>query len=98
MRAVELVIGFGWVIFWIGWMVAAFTAKATRGPRGWYLGLRVLLIVALVNLIRLNWRNGGGPVLHVGLVLSVAGLVLWAAGSAWQSGRGSTSAATGACR
>jgi protein-S-isoprenylcysteine O-methyltransferase Ste14 len=80
MRAVELVIGFGWVIFWLGWLVAAFTAKASRGPRGWYLGLRVALVVVLVNVIRLNWRHGGGLALHPGLALSVAGLVLWAAG------------------
>jgi protein-S-isoprenylcysteine O-methyltransferase Ste14 len=80
MRGVALVIGFGWVIFWFGWMVAAFTANASRGPRGWYLGLRVVLIVVLVNVIRLNWRNGGGPALHAGLALSVAGLVLWAGG------------------
>jgi protein-S-isoprenylcysteine O-methyltransferase Ste14 len=80
MHAVVLVIGFGWVIFWFGWMVAAFTAKDSRGPRGWYLGLRVLLIVVVVNLIRLNWHKEGGPALHASLALSVAGLVVWAAG------------------
>jgi protein-S-isoprenylcysteine O-methyltransferase Ste14 len=80
MHAVVLVMGFGWVILWFAWMVAAFTAKASRGPRGWYLGLRVVLIAVLVNLIRLDWRNEREPALHAGLALSVAGLVLWAAG------------------
>jgi hypothetical protein len=31
MRAVVFVIGIGWIVFWTGWLIAAFTAKSSQG-------------------------------------------------------------------
>jgi protein-S-isoprenylcysteine O-methyltransferase Ste14 len=79
MRAVILVIGIGWVIFWIGWLVAAFTAKASRGGLGRYSALRIALVVVAAYFIRLNWGSGGHPAVS-GPVLAGLGLAVWAAG------------------
>ena len=84
MHAVIVVIGIGWVIFWIAWLIAAFTTKASRG-RGQLTWSRVVLAVVVVILFRANVHGGSeradGPVLQgVGLALWVAGLALavWA--------------------
>jgi protein-S-isoprenylcysteine O-methyltransferase Ste14 len=84
MHPVIIVIGIGWVIFWIAWLIAAFTTKASRG-RGRLTGSRIVLAIVVVILFRANVHGGGervdGPVLQgVGLALWVAGLALavWA--------------------
>jgi len=81
---VIVVIGIGWVIFWIAWLIAAFTAKASRG-RGRLGGARIALVIVVVILFRANVHGGSeridGPVLEgVGLALWIAGLALavWA--------------------
>ena len=90
MRVVDIVIGVGWVIFWVGWFAAS--AGAKRGQRGrgnWarFAGVRVVLILVVVLLVRLRVLNGHGvgyvrdPVLWgVGLAIWVLGLGLavWA--------------------
>jgi len=90
MRVVDIVIGVGWVIFWVGWFAAA--AGAKRGQRGrgnWarFAGVRVELILVVVLLVRLRVLKGHGvgyvrdPVLWgVGLAIWVLGLGLavWA--------------------
>jgi protein-S-isoprenylcysteine O-methyltransferase Ste14 len=91
MRVVDIVIGVGWVIFWVGWFAAA--AGAKRGQRGrgnWarFAGVRVVLILVVVLLVRLRvleGRHGVGyvtdPVLWgVGLAIWVSGLglAIWA--------------------
>jgi protein-S-isoprenylcysteine O-methyltransferase Ste14 len=82
---VIIVIGVGWVIFWIAWLIAAFTAKASRGRWGRLAGARIALAVVVVFLIRSNLHGGvegiDGPVLEgIGLALWIAGLALavWA--------------------
>jgi protein-S-isoprenylcysteine O-methyltransferase Ste14 len=84
MHPVIVVIGIGWVIFWIAWLIAAFTAKASRG-RGRLAGARIVIAVAVVFLFRANLHGGveriDGPVLQgIGLALWVAGLAraVWA--------------------
>ena len=90
MRVVDIVIGVGWVIFWVGWFAAS--AGAKRGQRGrgnWarFAGVRVALILVVVLLVRLRVLKGHGvgyvrdPVLWgVGLAIWVLGLGLavWA--------------------
>ena len=90
MRVVDIVIGVGWVIFWVGWFAAS--AGVKRGQRGrgnWarFAGVRVVLILVVVLLVRLRMLKGHGvgyvrdPVLWgVGLAIWVLGLGLavWA--------------------
>jgi hypothetical protein len=89
-RVVDIVIGVGWVIFWVGWFAAS--AGVKRGQRGrgnWarFAGVRVMLILVVVLLVRLRVLKGHGvgyvrdPVLWgVGLAIWILGLGLavWA--------------------
>lgn len=82
---VIIVIGIGWVIFWTAWLIAAFTAKASRSGSGRLAGSRIVLAVVVVILFRANVRHGSeqvdGPLLQgIGLTLWIAGLALavWA--------------------
>jgi protein-S-isoprenylcysteine O-methyltransferase Ste14 len=83
MHPVALVIGIGWVVFWIGWLAAAFTAKESRGRYTRFSVARIALVVLVAFLIRSNWHHGEGAGLHVGPVLSGVGLALWVAGLAF---------------
>ncbi len=85
MHPVIIVIGIGWVIFWIAWLIAAFTAKASRGRWSRLGGARIALAIVVVFLFRANLRGGveriDGPVLGgIGLALWIAGIALavWA--------------------
>jgi protein-S-isoprenylcysteine O-methyltransferase Ste14 len=85
MHPVIIVIGIGWVIFWIAWLIAAFTAKATRSRGGRLAGSRIALAIVVVILFRANVHGGSeridGPVLEgIGLALWIAGIALavWA--------------------
>ena len=84
MHPVLIVIGIGWVIFWIAWLIAAFTAKASRGRWGRLAGARIALIVVVAYLIRVNLGGGGMRTGHstalAGPVLEGVGLALWVAG------------------
>jgi protein-S-isoprenylcysteine O-methyltransferase Ste14 len=79
MHAIVAIIGIGWAVFWIGWLLAAFTAKASRDQSGLHSALRIGLVVAAAYFIRLGWR-GEGHQFGVGPVLAGTGLALWAAG------------------
>ena len=90
MRVVDIVIGVGWVIFWVGWFAAsAGTKRGQRGRGNWarFAGVRVVLILVVVLLVRLRVLKGHGvgyvrdPVLWgVGIAIWVLGLGLavWA--------------------
>ena len=90
MRVVDIVIGVGWVIFWVGWLAASAGAKQGQPGRGSFArfaGVRVALILVVVLLVRLRVLRGHGvgyvrdPVLWgVGLAIWVLGLGLavWA--------------------
>ena len=79
MRVLLLVIGAGWGIFWIYWLVASFAAKSSRGRRSRFSGLRIGLLVVAAFLVRLSLGRGG-HVVSAGPVLSGVGVALWAAG------------------
>lgn len=85
MRAVELVFGVGWAVFWLYWLVAAFSMKRGRVPWSRELRIRVVIGAVVILLIRLGafrghgvnkdpWRGG------VGLVFFALGLAfaIWA--------------------
>ena len=78
-RAVELVFAVGWAVFWLYWLVAAFSVKRGRRPWSRELRIRAIIAVVVILLIRLGafrghslntdpWRAG------IGLVLFALGL------------------------
>ncbi|MEO6823016.1 MAG: isoprenylcysteine carboxylmethyltransferase family protein [Candidatus Nanopelagicales bacterium] len=85
MRAIEVVFAVGWAAFWLYWLVAAFSMKRGRVPWSRELGIRAVIVVVLIVLVRsgafrdrgLNtdpWRGG------LGLALCALGLgfAIWA--------------------
>jgi protein-S-isoprenylcysteine O-methyltransferase Ste14 len=54
MKAIDIIIGVGWVVFWAYWLVMAFTAKAGRSRWSQFAGVRVGLILVLLLLVRLR--------------------------------------------
>jgi protein-S-isoprenylcysteine O-methyltransferase Ste14 len=85
MHAVELVFAVVWAAFWLYWLVAAFSMKRGRVPWSRELGIRVVIVIIAILLIRVGafrdhglntdlWRAG------LGLVLFALGLVfaIWA--------------------
>ena len=85
MRVVELVFAVGWAVFWLYWLVAAFSMKRGRVPWSRELRIRAVIVVVVVILIRLGafrrhdlntdpWRAA------VGLALFALGLgfAIWA--------------------
>jgi protein-S-isoprenylcysteine O-methyltransferase Ste14 len=85
MKAVEILFAIGWAAFWIYWLAAAFSMKRGRVPWSRELGIRVVIVIIVILLIRsgvfrshgLNtdqWRAGLGIVLFaLGL-----GFAIWA--------------------
>jgi protein-S-isoprenylcysteine O-methyltransferase Ste14 len=74
MRAVEAVFAVGWAAFWLYWLVAAFSMKRGRVPWSREIGIRAVIVVIVIALVRsgafrdhgLNtdaWRAGLGAVL-----------------------------------
>jgi protein-S-isoprenylcysteine O-methyltransferase Ste14 len=86
MPVVDVVIGVGWVVFWIYWLVASIGAKTGRTRWARFAGVRVAIILVILLLLRLRvfkrhhayavdpWLQG------IGLALFVVGLALavWA--------------------
>ena len=86
MRAVELVFAVGWGLFWLYWLVAAFSMKRGRVPWFREARIRALIVVIVVVLVRLGAFRGHGGVrtdpwrAALGLVLFGLGLAfaIWA--------------------
>ena len=85
MRAVELVFAIGWAAFWLYWLVAAFSVKRGHVPWSREMGIRAVIVVAVILLVRSGafrdhgldtdpWRAG------LGLALFTLGLAfaIWA--------------------
>jgi protein-S-isoprenylcysteine O-methyltransferase Ste14 len=75
-KAVEFLFAIGWAAFWIYWLAAAFSMKRGRVPWSRELGIRAVILIILILLIRLGafrsqglntdpWRAGLGVVLFV---------------------------------
>jgi protein-S-isoprenylcysteine O-methyltransferase Ste14 len=85
MRGVELVFAVGWAAFWLYWLVAAFSMKRGRVSWSRELGIRAVIVVVAILLVRVGafrdhglttnpWRAGFGlAVFGVGL-----GFAIWA--------------------
>jgi protein-S-isoprenylcysteine O-methyltransferase Ste14 len=85
MHALELVFAVGWAAFWLYWLVAAFSMKRGHVPWSRELGIRAVIVVVAVLLVRLgafrdhdlntnSWRAGLGLAMFA-LGLAVA---IWA--------------------
>jgi len=85
MPAADLVFLVGWILFWVLWLAAGFTAKSTVAWNRDHVGFRLLIFIAIVLLVRSNVFNVRSdvvtsPVLQgVGIAVFVLGL----AGAAW---------------
>ena len=86
MKAIDIIIGVGWVVFWAYWLVMAFTAKAEQSRWTQFAGVRVGIILVILLLIRLRVLKGPGAAKGnqwlpgIGLAICVLGLALavWA--------------------
>lgn len=81
MRAVESVFAIGWAVFWVYWLLAAFSMKKgrTTGFRG--MGRRAVFVVLAGVLLRAGRVHNLGP--SSNLPLAGVGLVLWILGLAF---------------
>ena len=86
MRAVDIIISVGWLVFWVYWLLMALTAKAGQARWTQFAGIRVGIILVILLLIRLRVVRGhqaatSNPwLLGIGLALFVLGLAfaVWA--------------------
>jgi protein-S-isoprenylcysteine O-methyltransferase Ste14 len=85
MRALEFVFAVGWGVFWLYWLIAAFSMRRGRVPWSRELRIRAAIAVIVIALIRFGVFRGHSsntdPVrAGLGLVLFAAGLVfaIWA--------------------
>jgi protein-S-isoprenylcysteine O-methyltransferase Ste14 len=83
MRAIDSIIGVGWIVFWAYWLVMAFTAKAGQSRWTRFAGVRVGVILVVLLLIRLRVFRGPGAatgnpwLLGTGLAFFVLGLAIY---------------------
>jgi hypothetical protein len=95
-RAVELLFAVGWAAFWLYWILAAFSMK--KGRIAWSRELRIRVVIVVVAILlapsELLEATASAPIRGCPPSGSSSSLSDWA----WRSGRGSTSAATGAPR
>jgi protein-S-isoprenylcysteine O-methyltransferase Ste14 len=86
MRGVELVFAVGWGVFWLYWLVAAFSMKKGRVAWSRELRIRAVIVVIVILLIRFGAFRGQGVNnpdpwrASFGLVLFACGLgfAIWA--------------------
>ena len=86
MKAIDIIIGVGWIVFWAYWLVMASTAKAGRSRWVQFAVVRVGIILVVLLLLRLRVFKGHGAatgnpwLLGIGLAIFVLGLALavWA--------------------
>jgi len=86
MKAIDTIIGVGWIVFWAYWLVMAVTTKAERSRWTQFAGVRVGIILVVLLLFRLRvFKDHAAAtsnpwLLGIGLAIFVAGLALavWA--------------------
>lgn len=78
MEAVELTFAVGWAAFWLYWLVTALTVKRGRVPWSRELGIRAVVVLIAIVLVRFGALRDGG--LNTELWRAVLGLALFAAG------------------
>jgi protein-S-isoprenylcysteine O-methyltransferase Ste14 len=85
MHVIDIIILVGWVVFWVFWLAASFTAKTGRTRWGQFAGIRFVAILVFLFLIRLRVFKGHAVVTNpwlegIGTAVFVLGLALavWA--------------------
>lgn len=78
MRAVEVVFAVVWAAFWLYWLVAAFSMKRGRVPWSRELGIRGVIVVLVILLVRFGAFQHHAS--NTDLWLAGVGLVLFALG------------------
>jgi protein-S-isoprenylcysteine O-methyltransferase Ste14 len=85
MRAIDIVIGAGWLVFWIYWLAASAGVKAERTRWTRFAGFRVAIVLVALLLLRLGVFKGNAVTRDlwlqvIGLVIFLLGLALavWA--------------------
>lgn len=81
MRAVELVLGIGWALFWLYWYIAARSMKRGRRPWSHEIRIRLVMIVVAILVVRFGGFRGHG--IDTDRWLEAIGLLLFAAGIAF---------------
>jgi len=76
--AVEIIFAVGWAVFWLYWIVAAFSMKRGHVPWSRELRIRAVLIVVVIILVRLGAFRGHG--LNTDPWLTGIGLAIFALG------------------
>jgi protein-S-isoprenylcysteine O-methyltransferase Ste14 len=85
MKAIDIIITVGWLVFWVYWLLMATTAKAGRWTR--LSGIRAGIFLVVLLLLRLRVIRGHGAaatsdpwLLGIGLAVWILGLALavWA--------------------
>lgn len=80
MHTLRLAVGIAWAAFWVGWLLAAFTARGSTGGGLGRLGPRILAALAVGILVRAGGGDGGGQI-HSPAV-AVIGAVVFSCGIA----------------
>jgi protein-S-isoprenylcysteine O-methyltransferase Ste14 len=80
MSAVKVILVAGWVAFWIYWFVSAFSMKRGRVPWSREIGIRAVIAVIVIVLVRSGALRHRGTNAH--LWLGAVGVVLFAVGLA----------------
>jgi protein-S-isoprenylcysteine O-methyltransferase Ste14 len=77
-HVLELVFGISWAVFWVYWLLAAFTMKKGRHSYSRQLRVRALIFVLVLLLVRAGAFRGHAA--HSNALLAAIGLVLFFAG------------------
>lgn len=80
MHTLRIAIGITWAVFWVGWLLAAFSAKRSAGGAWGRLGPRGIAAIAVAVLIRAGGGGGGGHVNSI--TVGVIGAIVFASGIA----------------
>lgn len=84
MHAVDVVIGVGWLVFWVSWLAASVGVKAGRTPWQRLVGVRLVIVLIVVGLLQLHvfreHRTHEPALAGLGLAMFAVGLglAIWA--------------------
>ncbi len=80
MREVELVFAVGWAAFWLLWLMAAFSMRRGHVPWSRGLGIRAVIVVVAILLVRTHFFRGGSHGVNTDPWRAGLGLFLFALG------------------